>query len=230
MNIEKETKISENSFEKELKNKMPNMIADYILANELEDKFIERTYYVNYFVNKEFVDFSSKASWARCYKINYISQFFFDGLLLFGEPRTMTYDEYDYKDTINNPIEFGKKENIIKPMLLLILQKIEYPNLLFVATCLGIPVEEIDKMEREIKENYRTSEKLKELAHRKQQIQNIRQYMQNIKDGLSVIGGYLGKDLEEEIKSLENISKEIEGYVNELENQINSEEMTLTLK
>lgn len=230
MNAEREINQIENPFEKELKNKMPNMIADYILANELEEKFTEHVYFVNYFVNKDFIDFSSKASWARCYKINYISQFFFDGLLLFGEPRTMTYDEYDYKDTMKEPIEFGKKEYVIKPMLLLILQKIEYPNLLFVATCLGIPVEEIDKMEREIKENYRTSEKLKELAHRKQQIQNIRQYMQNIKDGVSVIGGYLGKNFEEEIKLLENISNEIEGYVSELENQINSEETTLTLK
>lgn len=225
-NIEEEKQI-----EKVIHEKLPCMIADYILANDLEEKFTEHVYFVNYFVNKDFIDFSSKASWARCYKINYISQFFFDGLLLFEEPRTMTYDEYDYKDAMKEPIEFGKKEYVIKPMLLLILQKIEYPNLLFVANCLGISIDKIDEMINKIKTDYKREEKLKDLAQRKQQIINIRQYMQNIKDGLSAIGGYLGKDCEEELKSLENISKEIEGYVNELENQIDSEqEMTLTLK
>ena len=230
MNLEKEPKQFENPFEKELKNKMPNMIADYILANELEDKFTEHVYFVNYFINKDFIDFSSKASWARCYKINYISQFFFDGLLLFEEPRTMTYDEYDYKNTVNSPVEFGKKEYVIKPMLLLILQKVKYSNLLFIATCLGIPVEEIDKMENEIKENYKKSEKLKEITQRKQQIQNIRQYMQNIKDGVFMIAEYIGKDCQTELEMLEGLSNEVEKYVNDLESEISSQETTLSLK
>lgn len=210
----------QNPLEKAVHNKLPYMIADYILANDLEDRFSERIYFTNHFISKDFVDKSDKASWAKCYKIYYLSQYYFDGLLLFEEPGTITYDEYDYQSTFKKPIEYNKKQNVIKPMILLTLQKIPHQYLLFVANCIGIPIEETDKMIREIKNNVQKEERAK-------QIESLRQHIQNVKEGISIISEYIGKDYENELDMLQGLSNDVEQYISDLEKQ---NEQSLILK
>lgn len=202
----------QNPKEKVVHNRLPYMIADYIFANDLEDRLCERIYFINHFISKDFVDRSDKASWAKCYKIYYLSQYYFDGLLLFEEPGTITYDEYDYQNTLNKPIEYNKKQNVIKPMILLTLQKMPHQKLLFVANCIGVPIETIDQMIREIKYNFQKEERAK-------QISTLRQHMQNVKEGISIISEYIGKDYSNELSMLQGLSNDVEQYISGLEKQ-----------
>lgn len=206
-------------------------LMDYILANNLQDYVIEHLYIKNELVSKEAFARSYSVPWLKCYRIEYLVNYYFDDVLLSKKPEHLSYDEHDYLNELDKPVNFNSKQKIIKPMLLLTLQQMNFSALLYIGSKLGLTSSDMSKMVDEAQYDKRNEERINEMNRRVNQINLLRQYMQNIKEGLSMIEASMGRECEKEFTMLGELSEDVEKYISNLEDEIQFEQnLSLSLK
>ena len=82
-------------------------LMDYILANNLQDYVIEHLYIKNELVSKEAFARSYSVPWLKCYRIEYLVNYYFDDVLLSKNPEHLSYDEHDYLNELDKPVNFN---------------------------------------------------------------------------------------------------------------------------
>ena len=69
------------------------------------------------------------------------------------------------------------------------------------------------------------------MNRRVNQINSLRQYIQKIKEGLSMIEASMGRECEKEFAMLGELSEDVEKYISNLEDEIQFEQnLSLSLK